>query len=717
MKYLKYFLILLFIPFVVNAEECDTSDITITSIEQSGIEGNTETVSEPIINGVNIGFDLKMYDIGDSITYDLEIKNDSEEDYMIDEDTFKTDSSYIEYSLKTNDDSNVVKAQSVKGVTLVVTYKKEVEDEKLSNNKFDASNSLKLSLSTDGKEKTLDIITTDNIEEVKNPLTNTSSIMLISFILLTTIIVACVLIKRKNKYTKYILIALSIVLVPTVYAICQVDIEVESKIEIEKLPRLYDTIANLAMEGNACVTKYEGVVTDEVGKTVNATNVYFDSCEERNVIFGGFCWQVVRTTETKGTKLIYNGEPVDGKCESNRNNHTGIVGANSSTESLSSSYLYGNSFSYDITNNTFSLIDGETANMSDSTYEDLVGKFTCKNITGTCTTIYNINGYEVIPNAYTSSYTIGDTNYAQIGTSAFNINHRSPAMAGYMFNKVYNFRQFVLTSGSLTGNDVLYSNGVYTLLPAEGESNLGTTLDASHHYTCNNTTGTCNQVRYYYYTGGGSSGPGIIYTNNYYIVLSGEANIEEAINNMLYNDNVNRYNSSIKGIIDSWYKQKLLNKTNMLEDTVYCNARDVTNQETNAWNKDGLLNTYMSFKNYTFTKDLSCTNITDQFAITNNKAKLTYPVGLATREELYTLTRSNNSEYYNLLGTGALWWDLSPSVYGINTASVGNINNNGKIIEATSTQNIRGVRPMVSLVRSSLITGGDGSETNPWKIK
>lgn len=37
--------------------------------------------------------------------------------------------------------------------------------------------------------------------------------------------------------------------------------------------------------------------------------------ENNNVKFGDFCWKIVRTTETGGTKLIYNGSPdTDGHC-------------------------------------------------------------------------------------------------------------------------------------------------------------------------------------------------------------------------------------------------------------------------------------------------------------------------------------------------------------------------------------------------------------------
>ena len=468
-------------------------------------------------------------------------------------------------------------------------------------------------------------------------------------------------------------------------------------------------IQQLKTENSSCFTKYTREVTDEVGVTkTNAENVYYNRCvDKRNIIFGGFCWQMIRTTETGGIKMIYNGEPVDGKCESTRSTHKGIVGAGGSTQTLNAEYLYGDSFTYDITTNTFTLTDTTTATWSDSTYENLLGKFTCKNTEGTCTTLYNVNGYSNNTTAYTSSYTIGDTNYAQIGTSSFNANYRSPAMVGYMFNKVYNYKSGAPTSGSLMGNDVSYANGLYTLLPADGESELGTTLDATHHYTCNTTSSTCTKVRYYYY-------------GNYYIELDGEANIEEAINNMLYNNNVNRYNSSIKGIIDAWYKQNLLSKTNMLEDTVYCNARNMTNQSTNGWNPEGgSTSTYMYFKSSSLSNNISCSNITDQFAVSNNKAKLTYPVALATHEELYTLTNNNSSTYYDVLTKTNVWWrGLSPNYFRDNYALVCYVDSNGNVYGYYSdgVGNADGVRLVVSLSTGAVISSGSGTESDPFII-
>ena len=40
----------------------------------------------------------------------------------------------------------------------------------------------------------------------------------------------------------------------------------------------------------------------------------------------------------------------------------------------------------------------------------------------------------------------------------------------------------------------------------------------------------------------------------------------------------------------------------------------------------------MRFKNSTLVSNLSCNNITDQFALGNNKATLIYPIGLISYE-------------------------------------------------------------------------------------
>ena len=505
--------------------------------------------------------------------------------------------------------------------------------------------------------------------------------------------------RNKRKFYRLIIILL-ILFIPFIsigYSALQTVLNINGKIalneyETEKLfYRVYY---------ESCNTSYNGLVTDSVGITNIATNVKFAKCDSRrNVIFNDMCWQVIRTTETGGTKLIYNGEAVDGKCETTRGNHKGIIGANNSTQILNSSYLYGSSFTYDTSTNEFTLTDTTTATWSDSTYESLIGKYTCKSSSNTCATLYNVNGYNDNTTAYTSSYTIDNTSYSQIGTGPFNANDRSPAMVGYMFNKVYKIKNELQTNGSLMGNDVSYSNGTYTLLPADGEPELGTTKDATHHYTCNNTTGTCSKVRYYYY---GSK----------YIELDGVENIQAAINAMLNSNDVNRYNSSVKGVIDAWYRENLLNKTSMLEDTVYCDSRNI--REYGGWNPNASLSypsNYLKFKNSRYTDDLSCQNITDQFAMSNTLAKLTYPVALLQQEEWY------NINDLSLTAGVDSYWEITPC--GFDSDSINGANILNMFLNSNAYVNsgiISGVRPVISLKNDTRILSGSGSQTDPWII-
>ena len=43
-----------------------------------------------------------------------------------------------------------------------------------------------------------------------------------------------------------------------------------------------------------------------------------------NIIFNDMCWKIIRTTENNGVKIIYNGTPIDGKCETQTGDATQI---------------------------------------------------------------------------------------------------------------------------------------------------------------------------------------------------------------------------------------------------------------------------------------------------------------------------------------------------------------------------------------------------------
>ena len=199
--------------------------------------------------------------------------------------------------------------------------------------------------------------------------------------------------------------------------------------------------------------------------------------------------------------------------------------------------------------------------------------------------------------------------------------------------KTYNAIGYTYASNHYYGSSVTWDGTNYTLVDSieiENYNNLNNI--STHHYMCvSNGLKTCSTVAYiYYYTGSGTV---------YYITLSnGVESVEKAMEDMFTK---NTTNSTIKSGVDAWYKHYLLeNYDNYIEDTIYCNDRSI--RALNGWNPNGgMTNTYLQFKEYNVTSDLSCTNTTDRFSVSNSSATLTYKVGLMSSPEMNIMNNSN----------------------------------------------------------------------------
>ena len=126
---------------------------------------------------------------------------------------------------------------------------------------------------------------------------------------------------------------------------------------------LYDVLKNEA-ENNGLAKEYTGEhhdsFTQEPTKKIYHWYAENDDegnqvIEKNNVIFGNFCWQILRTTDTGGVKLIYNGIPNEGKCN-NTSGDTTILSEKLNVFENSSRYIAYNGYMY----NPESLIEGET---------------------------------------------------------------------------------------------------------------------------------------------------------------------------------------------------------------------------------------------------------------------------------------------------------------------------------------------------------------------
>ena len=475
---------------------------------------------------------------------------------------------------------------------------------------------------------------------------------------------------------------------------------------------LYDVVESLAESGRY-FSAYSGDSNDTYGengtKTIyypKPTNTTVSPLRRKiNVKFAGYCWQILRTTDTGGVKLIYNGDPdsTTGDCKTinTTDTHKGVIMAANSVLSIadmSGAYQYSDSYTYDLTAGTFTLTNPSVDNYANN--KNLIGKYTCmtNSTTTTCSTLYYLNTPSMLENnPYIVPYTIGDTQNAQLGTTAFNNDNESPAYVGYKFGLAYDSGGITApTSGSIMGHDVYWNGTNYELRESDNSVSTGTTYDDNHHYTCNSTSATCTdgKVRYYYY-------------GNTYIELLNGDDIDTALTRML---EANTYDSAIKSYIENWFRNKMIAYMDYLdENAVFCNDRTIT--QIGGWSNTGGIGTgesnYLKFTNYDTTTSLNCTKNTDKFSVGNFNAELNYPVGLATAPEMNIINRPS------FITTGQKsFWLMSPTHH---PASMRYVHTSGAIDKNGAYFNY-GVRPVITLAPTSIPVTGTGAYDNPYII-
>ena len=515
--------------------------------------------------------------------------------------------------------------------------------------------------------------------------------------------------------------------------------------DVEEAPTAYKILKNEAKKENGLAKEYDtffagqGYSHQDAYDGSGAEKIYFfrntnsgDASKIKNannVIFADHCWQMLRTTDTGGIKMIYNGEPEIGEtgheeCQTTRGGHVGYNADSSDILAIAAGTVYyGSDYKYE--NNVFSLDTSKTITTSsdwENDYPNLIGKYTCNSTSqnGTCQTLYLIESFNspTRANALKLKFITTATGvYSQFGEVPFNRQSTSPADVGYMYNTRYKYLSHTdldTTSywfGSGYSYDYNATTGQYEYtLTGTGDNPKGSTDDISEtHYTCwkANKTDTCTTISYVYY----HSSSGTSAKNMYYINLSDNRSVNSYLDEMLNNDNVNQYNSTIKLAIDKWYEHYILpypEFTSKLENAVFCNDRSI--KSLGGWDPGGSQTSYLQFKNYTLDNNLNCSNLTDRFSADNNntKAHLTYPVGLMSASEMNLL---NNNE---LRKTGT--YRLISPIYFHHLNAIGcSVRSTGAVSYINVNLNY-GVRPSVSLKAGVKFTSGNGSMSEPYRV-
>ena len=125
------------------------------------------------------------------------------------------------------------------------------------------------------------------------------------------------------------------------------------------------TTINYSIRSGAIGKETNGIYTTTATEG-NIPVYYYRGKVDNNIIFGNYCWKIIRTTETGGVKLIYNGVPTDGKCKTQTGSDTQIGTSAWNTKYDDAAYV-GYMFGINNTGNSTSKEEAQT-----NTYESTI---------------------------------------------------------------------------------------------------------------------------------------------------------------------------------------------------------------------------------------------------------------------------------------------------------------------------------------------------------
>ena len=189
--------------------------------------------------------------------------------------------------------------------------------------------------------------------------------------------------------------------------------------------------------------------------------------------------------------------------------------------------------------------------------------------------------------------------------------------------------------------------------------------------------------------------------------------------------NANTNDSTIKSYLDSWYSTNLSEYASYIADSGFCNDRTLSTRSNNGNGVQTNVTTYYAaydryWTNYNPT--LTCLDASnDLFTVseTDGNQALTYPIGLITIDELMLAGARNgyvNKLYYPF--SGYTYWTMSPLIFYSNgTAAYEFYLNSDGVASNNWVTNTYGVRPVINLNANVEISGGIGTQNEPFVIK
>ena len=268
--------------------------------------------------------------------------------------------------------------------------------------------------------------------------------------------------------------------------------------------------------------------------------------------------------------------------------------------------------------------------------------------------------------------------------------------------------------GDVTNNYVYFANYYWRIIRINGDGGIRMIYDGTVPHD-NGESSTDRQI--------GTSAFNSSYNSNAFVGYK----YGNASGTTYEATHANTSNSTIKQVIDSWYKTNISDKgySSYLVDSIYCNDRSlssgtgigstITKYSANARSTNNLPSFY-------------CKQNNDKFTVNTSKGNgsLQYPIGLITADELVyagypfnypnTVLKSNLPYFY----TGQNFWTMTPDYIvinqqtRINTAFNFNLASSKKI-SSNFLSTSMGVRPVITLNGNTFFQG-TGTKDDPFII-
>lgn len=205
------------------------------------------------------------------------------------------------------------------------------------------------------------------------------------------------------------------------------------------------------------------------------------------------------------------------------------------------------------------------------------------------------------------------------------------------------------------------------------------------------------------------------------IRLIADQSVGDGAFNALYSDikhvgyTYDGIDSTAKDYLEQWYLDSIAINPNfdkLVVETTYCN-------DTSVYSVSGATTYFGSYGRLNVSGSVSPTFICPGNQNLSYGGKYISKVGLITADEVAFaggVSKINNLDFY--LYNGNYWYTLSPSLWDSSRPRMNYYSNStNQYLSDISCYYERGIRPVISLSKNTMIYGGVGTKDNPYKIK